>query len=165
MPDSVKTIQFLIAPVVMISACGLLCLALYNRLAAIVSRARAFHKERFYIEVKLASPEPPPDPVVGHLRRRFNTLEEQAARILSRARRVRGAILALLGCILCMLVSSLTLGAALVWPAFDRAALGLFLLGDLLACLGILLAISEVLGALDPVTMEYTAFEDHLPHA
>lgn len=45
MPDAVHTIQLLVAPVVMISAAGLVCLALYNRLATIVGRIRAIHKE------------------------------------------------------------------------------------------------------------------------
>jgi len=33
-----------VAPVVIISACGLLCLAFYNRLASVVSRLRAFQR-------------------------------------------------------------------------------------------------------------------------
>ena len=35
-----------VVPVVVISACGLLCLAFYNRLAAVVTRLRAFHREQ-----------------------------------------------------------------------------------------------------------------------
>ena len=44
-----ETIQPLLAPVVLISSCGLLCLAQYNRLAGIVARARAFHQERLML--------------------------------------------------------------------------------------------------------------------
>lgn len=165
MPDAVKTIQLLIAPVVMISACGLLCLALYNRLAAIVSRARAFHKERFDIEMKLAAPDPPAGMIGEHLRRRFDSLAEQADGVLARARKVRSALLAFLGVILCMLASSLALGLSLARPGFGGLALALFLAGVCLGCAGTLLAMLELTRALDPITMEYTAFEDPIPHA
>ena len=37
-----------VGPVIVISACGLLCLAFYNRLAAVVTRLRGFHRERLH---------------------------------------------------------------------------------------------------------------------
>ena len=42
-----------VAPAVIISACGLLCLAFYNRLAFVVSRLRAFHRERLAEQERL----------------------------------------------------------------------------------------------------------------
>lgn len=48
-------IHALVAPVVMISANGLICLALYNRLAAIVNRLRLFYREYFDTSTRLAA--------------------------------------------------------------------------------------------------------------
>ena len=46
MHDWSKIITAGTAPIIVISACGLLCLAFYNRLAAVVTRLRSFHRER-----------------------------------------------------------------------------------------------------------------------
>lgn len=160
-PDTVKIIQLLVAPVVMISACGLLGLALYNRLHAIVTRARAFHKERFDVETKLVAEGGIPDPTVReHYRRRFESLEVQAEHVLRRAKLVRGALLAYLTVVLCMLASSLSLGLSLLAPAFAKVALALFLAGVVSAAAATLLSMKELLHALDPIALEYTAFED-----
>ena len=42
MAGAVDVIHALVAPVVIISANGLLCLSLYNRMAAVVGRLRVF---------------------------------------------------------------------------------------------------------------------------
>mgnify|MGYP000923026210 CR=1 FL=1 len=44
--DWTKIISTSVVPVAIISACALLCLALYNRLASMVSRLRGFQRER-----------------------------------------------------------------------------------------------------------------------
>ena len=44
-PEWTSIISLSVLPVVIISACGLLSLALYNRLAAVVSRLRSFQRE------------------------------------------------------------------------------------------------------------------------
>ncbi|MFW6032872.1 MAG: DUF2721 domain-containing protein, partial [Phycisphaeraceae bacterium] len=111
MNDVLRVIQVLVAPVVMISAGGLLGLAWYNRLAGIVSRARSFHKERFEAQARLdaMSPEEQAGPTAGHLRHRRDLLVNQVERILGRARLIRGALICLLGMVLCMLACSLAL--------------------------------------------------------
>src|SRR5690606_17379431 len=48
MDDWSKIISTGVGPIIVISACGLLCLAFYNRLAAVVTRMRAFHRERLH---------------------------------------------------------------------------------------------------------------------
>src|SRR5436190_11594904 len=49
-----KVISAGVGPIIVISACGLLCLAFYNRLAAVVTRLRAFHREQFQVQETLA---------------------------------------------------------------------------------------------------------------
>ena len=43
-----------VGPIIVISACGLLCLALYNRLTAVVTRLRSFQRERLHEQESLA---------------------------------------------------------------------------------------------------------------
>lgn len=163
MRTALETIQLLVAPVVMISACGLLCLALYNRLAAMVSRARAFHKEQFDAATRLASARAQAEDaaLLQHLHRRVELLDTQVVGILRRAALVRGALILLLGTVLCMLACSLSLGLSLAVPVlFSRLALGLFLLGIAAMAGAIVLAIRELTRALDPVILEQTAFDE-----
>src|SRR5436853_6699264 len=78
-----------VVPIIVISACGLLCLAFYNRLAAIVTRLRAFHRERLAEQDALhrARSANPPDEL--HIVRRqeiLGMLDVQTQAILRRAR-------------------------------------------------------------------------------
>jgi hypothetical protein len=165
MHTALDTIQLLVAPVVMISACGLLCLALYNRLAAMVSRARAFHKEQFDAMARLkAADNGHPDPApIQHLRRRVELLDVQVAQILRRAGLVRNALILLLSTVLCMLGCSIALGLSLLSPVFTRLALACFLLGIGTMSGAIVLALRELTRALDPVLLEQTAVDEIEP--
>lgn len=156
MPDVLRTIQLLVAPVVMISACGLLSLALYNRLVAIVSRARVFNKESFEETAKLAAAEGElaGNPALAQLRRRVAIVDEQATQILRRARLVRDALMCLLAAILCMLLCSLALGLSLLRAWFAGVALSLFALGILITAAGVVLCLAEVRHALDQAELE-----------
>jgi hypothetical protein len=162
MTASPQTIQLLVAPVVMISANGLICLALYNRLAAIVGRARMFHKERFDALTRLtALPlEQQSDPPAVQLRRRATALEDQGGRILRRARLVRTALIWLLAAVVCMLVCSLTLGLSTVVAECITPALVVFCAGVGSMMVAMVLAIMELAGALEPVTAEGFTLEN-----
>lgn len=162
MPSVLQTIQLLVAPVVMISACGLLCLALYNRLAAIVARARAFHKERFDAQARLAAaPESEEnDPAAQHLRRRVELLDNQTDQILARAALVRNSVILLLATVICMLTCSLALGLSLLAGFFAGVALTFFLIGVATAIVAMALAITELRRALDPVLLESSIIDE-----
>ena len=60
MAGTVEVIHTLVAPVVMISARGLICLALYNRLAVVGGRLRAYSREHFETQTRLAGMSPDP---------------------------------------------------------------------------------------------------------
>jgi len=156
--DSVsKIIQLLVAPVVMISAGGLIALALYNRLAAIVSRSRAFHRERHEVIRELSSHtlEEQTTRETAELRRRVLVLDGQIPRVLRRARLVRTALLWLLCSMLCMLGCSLALGLSLLWPLAAWVALALFVAGVLCAMVCVALAMRELFRSLEPAVLEY----------
>lgn len=144
----VQIIQTLVAPAVMISACGLLALAFYNRLAAIVGRARAFAHERYLARRQLHQADDP------DLAQRLKTLEDQVGRILRRARLMRAALYCLLMTVLLMLGCSLCLGVSLLVIDFESIALVCFLAGVGAMLIGIVFAVLELRHALDPVTVE-----------
>jgi hypothetical protein len=149
-------IHALVAPVVMVSANGLICLALYNRLAAIVNRLRLFYREHFEASTRLATmtEENKDGQVVQHLQARLTTLDRQFSTILRRARLLRNALVLLLSAVLVMLCCSLVLGLALVVHGAEALALALFVVGVALMIAGTALAIMELAIALEPVKAE-----------
>lgn len=157
MPDVVRTIELLVAPVVMVSAAGLLCLALYNRLAGVVGRIRAIHKEEFDALSRL-SVAPPPRPS-SSAARRVVTLEEQVEHLMGRARLVRAALSCLLGGVLCMLSCVFGIALALVWDGAAYLALGVFLAGVLLDVAAVVLAMLELRVALVAAALEAASIE------
>lgn len=80
----------------MISASGLICLALYDRLAAITARLRLFFRERFDLDLRLlaegSSDGERSEPEI-RLRERLTVLDEQCQMILRRVRYVRSALI------------------------------------------------------------------------
>jgi hypothetical protein len=158
--SALSLIQLLIAPVVMISACGLLCLAFYNRLAAIVGRTRAFNKERHDLQIKLANAEANGQETAEarEMRRRLALLDDQAGQVLRRARLVQGALFCLLTTILCMLGCSLAAGLSVVKSLAEEAlwgSLGFYVVGIGAMAGGIGLAMLELRRALDTVATEW----------
>jgi hypothetical protein len=144
-------ISQLLAPVVLISACGLISLALYNRLAAIVGRLRQFHHERIQ---QLAHLEKAGTSEQVVMQARITELQTQSDQVLRRARLVRNAVMALLACIASMLLCSLAIGLSMSFRVMDTAALVLFVLGLLLMLFGIGLALWELADALKQVEYE-----------
>jgi hypothetical protein len=158
---ALDTIQTLVAPVVMISANGLLCLAFYNRLGAIINRSRTINKERFDLLMRLATVREHAGPAseLAHIGHRVEVLDELGHQLLRRARWLRGTLVCLLLSVLAMLACSLALGLSLFVPALDWAALALFVAGALVMGFGILLAIYELRAALDPLVFEHERIE------
>lgn len=166
-------LQIVLAPVVLISACGLLCLALYNRFSTIISRARVFHREMFDAQTQLASLGNSSPEVAARLSDRVQILGAQTSQILARARKIRASLFCLLLTIICMLACSLLL-AALV-PVADASMLAtgsafntpgtlhtivtaagvVFVIGIALMIAAMVLAMLELRTALDPVAIEH----------
>src|SRR5579871_6176659 len=147
-----------VGPVVIISACSLLCLAFYNRLAAIIARLRAVQRERLEVQDRLNSMS---DGEIGRSQGLRHTtilesLAEQTAEITRRARLVRATLLCLLCAILVLVASSLLNGLTIVWPGGAYASALMFVTGMLLLFGGVACAIREMLAALDPAQLELT---------
>ena len=164
--QAVETIHLLVAPVVLVSACGLLCLALYNRLTAVVGRIRTINKEAVdaVARLSLAGVVPPTklsskERSARRLRDRVVTLDEQVDHLMSRARLVRAAIVCLLFVVMSMLVCSLALGLSLFARWFAMVALGAFAAGIFVMIAAVVLALLELRVALVPAALEHAALD------
>jgi hypothetical protein len=160
--DATKFIGAAVVPPVMISACGLFCLALYNRLANIVSRLRILSRERMRGE-ELVRPLFGPKPAeVGE--ERFSQwvqrmLDRGSQGVLGRARLVRDALSCLMGAVLFMVLCCMAGGLATLWSPCAYLALAFFLVGDLLIVLGLGLSLWELRLALGPAEIESRMIE------
>ncbi len=152
-------IGLLISPVLMISACGLLCLTYYNRMAVMVARIRAFNSERLNLLEKRiahqASRTPADhDNLAASQLARSGAVEYQVEALLFRARLIRRTLVCLVGCIICMLTSSLSLGMSLIFGWFAAAALSVFVGGIGFLLVGMFMALRELRLSLTPVALE-----------
>lgn len=145
-----------LAPVVVISACALMTLAFYNRLASIVARLRGFQRERLseQEEVHRLERSHPADEESIRRRRVLENLGEQTKRTLRRAKLIRFTLLCLLGTIGLLVVSSILNGISVVWPEAHVGAAILFIAGMALLLVGIACAIAELFSVLEVVELE-----------
>ncbi len=149
-----KVISAAVVPVVMISACGLLCLAFYNRLTAVLVRIRAFQGEALKEQEELF--QRPRAGETHKLVRRLTretveVLQRQMDQLLYRARLIQRTLFGFLCAIASLLACSFVAGAGAFWPAANYAAVPLFFsgLGCMLAAVGF--ALLELRIALEPV--------------
>ncbi len=155
-------ITLILAPVVLISACGLLCLTFYNRLAVLTARIRSFNAERFTLMEKISCDHSTPPHLNGKaspLQARQHGLEEQTQAILHRAYLIRRTLVCLVSCIIGMLLCSLTLGLGLIIPYLDLPALAFFVLGMFAMLVAMITALQELRLSLQPVSLEQDFFE------
>jgi len=146
-----------VGPIIVISACGLLCLAFYNRLAAVVTRLRGFHRERLAEQeaLRLTRQGEDADEVaaVRH-QEMLGMLEIQTQRVTRRAKLIRSTLTFLLLTIICLALCSLALGLSILAPSLLYAAAGLFIAGLILLVAGVSFAVIEMRSALDPIELE-----------
>jgi len=147
-----------VGPIIVISACGLLCLAFYNRLAAVVTRLRSFHRERLAEQEALRQARqnnPAADEVsaVRHVEL-LGMLEVQTQRVTRRAHLIRSTLTCLLLTIVCLAACSLAQGLSVFLPVLIYVAGILFILGLVLLITGVSFAILEMRSALDPIELE-----------
>jgi hypothetical protein len=141
-------ISLSVVPVVIISACGLLSLAFYGRLAAVVSRLRGFQREMLTEQEKLDR--------AGETEQSklIDVLHTQTRQVTRRARLIRRALWFFLVAVALLILCSLTLVAS--WFVHQLAVLAamFFVLGLLSMLGGIVAAMLELRGALQPVELE-----------
>jgi hypothetical protein len=157
MDDLSKIISAGTGPIIVISACGLLCLAFYNRLSGLVSRLRLFHRERLKEQEEFGRRRigAHPDPVTIRVHHEMlETLQVQSDHVISRAHLIRRTLSCFLLTIACLSICSLVLGLSVLWPRLIIAAVIFFIAGMTLLVIGVLFAMQELHRALQPVELE-----------
>src|SRR3954447_3993130 len=157
MTDWSKIISTGVGPIIVISACGLLCLAFYNRLAAVVTRLRSFHRERLHeqeaLDREMASSSPDEVSLVRH-RELLGMLDVQTRHVIRRAHWIRRTLGCLLLTIAFLATCSLCVGLSALVSALIYPAVGLFVIGLVLLVVGVIFAMIERKFALDRVELE-----------
>lgn len=139
-PTAQQTIQAILTPALMISACGLLLLGLNNRYATVISRIRLLNDEK---RRKLADPEGIDREYVDALR--FESVMRQIPSLITRVSYLRRALLFLWIGVICYLLSSLLLGAGL-FLGIDAPTLAVwvFMIGLASAVVGVIFALLDI---------------------
>ena len=147
--DQQQAFEQIVAPAVLIPACGLLLMSSTARLNVVLGRIRAFHSER--LEIWVSHPESGTEAdLVRSLR--LEGLEFQSTRLIARARLLRTAMLFLLLAIGSNLLSAVGLVFAFlvrevprICEVFPTAAFGLGIVLLLAATVTSLIEVSKVL--------------------
>jgi hypothetical protein len=148
LPQWPSIISVSVVPVVIISACGLLSLAFYGRLAALVARLRTFQREM------LREQENWTREGLEDQRQLLEVLRTQTLRVTERARLIRLALLFFLSAVALLIVCSLTLALSWFFPLATVFAAIFFVLGLLSMFCGVVSAMLELRDSLEQVEFE-----------
>jgi hypothetical protein len=164
--NGVGVIATAAVPVVMISACSLLSLAFYNRIAAIVSRLRSLqrecieHQEKLYLHRHSTDP----DEMLSRRTEQLIAMQRLQTRgVLGRARYLQVALSCLLGGIAIFVICCLTLELYAFEGANETIGVisaALFLVACLVVFTGVCYALAEMRCALEPIMQESALVED-----
>ena len=136
--------------VVLISACGLVTLALYSRLAAILARIRAFHQQKIELLKNLHEHE------VVEQQMLMDLLDSQIVGVTVKARMTQKSLYFLLAAIAAFLRCSLFAGITELHEWVGMISLGMGFLGLSLFLIGLGWAMWELKLSLSPLEEEST---------
>jgi hypothetical protein len=149
---AVQAIQAILAPAIMVSACGLLLLGLLNRYATIMVRIRALNDERRRLLRSTAVPtEADPQEVA-----RLASILRQLADYLDRVRLIRNAVVCQVTAVGAFVLTSLLLGLRVAgpeWIAFVHP-LPIFVLGMAVLFAGVVYEGTDVIRAYRTIRLE-----------
>ena len=149
--DAFRLLSISVTPVVLISACGLVLLALYNRLGAILVRIRAFHQQKIEL---LENADNGDDQVML-----LKMLDSQISKVTFKAKTIQNGLYCLLSAILAFLICSLLGATTVLHKSLGVVALGMHVVGLCLFLAGIGLAIRELTLSLVPLEEENAFLE------
>ena len=134
----VNLIQGMLAPGLMISACGLLLLGMNNKYSLVVNRIRLLNEEKrklFHL-----------DSVDENDSSRLSNIELQISHLIERISLVRNAVFSYSIAVALFIVSSVLIGITISknTPAFDWLIVAFFFAGMLAVFVGIIFAAIEV---------------------
>ena len=144
----VQIIQAMLAPGLMISACGLLILGMNNKYSIVVNRIRLLNDEKrkiLHLDKRMENDT-----------RRENIIRVQIDRLNERVRIVRNAVFAYSFAVACFIISSLCIGINLYTQSDEVEFLTLifFLIGMLTVFIGVIFGANESLKGYKIVRIE-----------
>jgi hypothetical protein len=160
--DLAKIVSVSVVPVVIISACGLLCLAFYNRMAAIVSRLRGFQRERLHEQERLQGGATQNAEEIARREKLLEHLKSQTDHVTRRAKLIRLTLMFLLLTIELLIGCCMMLGLSVLAPPAAFVAVALFVLGLLSMLAGMISAMLELKAAIQPAELESRFVSDML---
>ena len=152
--DLSKVVSAGVGPIIVISACGLLCSTFYNRIANVITRLRAFQRERL-AEQALLDRETD-EGMRAKRQELLAVLSQQTDSLVRRVHYVRRTLFCLLLTISCLILCSLSLGISVVVPQLIFVSIATFVLGLTLLLVGLVFAMIDLKLSLDPVVLETT---------
>lgn len=122
----IEAIQLILAPAVMINACGLLMLGINTKFSNVMNRIRLLNEERRRLSVRVAEKDAPYE--VGQ---RLESVVRQIGQLLKRGLYVRNSLLCYIGAVALFVLTSLAIGLDYFVPEVDLQLLlvSMFLAG------------------------------------
>jgi hypothetical protein len=138
--DAVRVIQYMLAPAVMINACGLLLLSANNKYSNVVNRIRLINDEKRRLIHRAAEKDFTPEENL-----RLESATRQLYDLSIRARLVRNSVLSYTIAAAMFVLCSLSIGAgmfqAFVW--WERISTLVFLAGMIAVFVGVMFGVLE----------------------
>ncbi len=152
----IQLIQFMLAPAVMISACGLLLLGINNKYSIVVNRIRLLNEERRKMKLKVGSEKSITEDNI-----RLESINKQLTLLVFRVKLVRNSVLSYTIGVALFVLSSLLIGIAFFTKRVDMdfLILVIFLCGMIAVFAGIIFAMIETKRGYEIVKFEVEADE------
>lgn len=147
----VEVIQLMLAPGIMISACGLLILGMNNKYSIVVNRIRLLNEERRRMIIKSGGKEFSYDENI-----RFESISRQLSRLAYRVKLVRNSVVAYTAAVALFVLTSIFIGFNFQSKPerFDTLIIVLFLAGMLSVLAGVSSAAYEAIKGYEIIQLE-----------
>ena len=147
----IQAIQLILAPGVMISACGLLLLGINNKFTSVLNRIRALTEEKRKMMFNAAEREFIPAEI-----QRIESITRQLTGLLNRAKLIRNSIFCYLCAVGLFVVTSLFIGADYFVPMLQLRylILGAFLSGMVIVFVGVIFGVRDTMKGYNIVKFE-----------
>jgi 4-amino-4-deoxy-L-arabinose transferase-like glycosyltransferase len=134
----IQIIQLILAPAVMINACGLLLLATSNKYSTVLNRIRLLSDEKRKLFRKAGEKN-------FEETQRLESLARQIEHLMVRAKHVRNSVMCYTGAIALFIVTSLLIGVSFLIRGFesDSAVMIAFLIGLLVVFAGVVFSLVD----------------------
>ncbi len=154
--NAVQIIQLMIAPAVMISACGLLLLGINNKYSLVVNRIRLLNEEKRKLMIKIGE-----HPVTTDENVRLESIATQIGALVYRSKLVRNSVLSYTIAVALFIITSMLLGISsfLALGRLNYFIIAAFLVGMIFVLVGIVFAGLETKKGYDIILYEVKAHE------